>query len=106
MFLHEQKCVRCLLRSAFRVKEKCGSWTWLCCVMGAASCHSAALNWDMGQTQLESVSKKRMLQSSALDVRCTQCDNDIGMVLLRHGAQKCVGYASACLQHGSRKLDF
>ena len=55
---------------------------WLCCVMGAASCHSAALNWVMGQTQLESVMRlvQRMRrQSSALDVRCTQCDNDIGM---------------------------
>ena len=56
--------------------------SWLCCVMGAASCHSAALNWVMWRTQLESVMRlvKRMRrQSSALNVRCTQCDNDIGM---------------------------
>ena len=73
-----QRHLRCLQHTA-RGRELD---FWLCCVMGAASCHSAALNWVMGQTQLESVMRlvQRMRrQSSALDVRCTQCDNDIGM---------------------------
>ena len=73
-----QRHLRCLQHTA-RGRELD---FWLCCVMGAASCHSAALNWVMVQTQLESVMRlvQRMRrQSSALDVRCTQCDNDIGM---------------------------
>ena len=73
-----QRYLRCLQHTA-------REWEldfWLCCVMGATSCHSAALNWVMVQSQLESVMRlvKRMRrQSSALDVRCAQCDNDIGM---------------------------